>query len=44
MTKMNFFEFIFDFIVDSTDKFTADTTQLMDDIKTVIDCLTPLKV
>lgn len=44
LTKMNFFEFIFDFLMDNSEKFAADTTQLIDDIKTVIDCLTPLKV
>lgn len=44
MTKMNFFEFIVDFLVNNNERMDTETKLLMDDIKTVIDCLTPLKV
>ncbi|XP_037051205.1 uncharacterized protein LOC119085071 [Bradysia coprophila] len=44
MTKMNFFEFIFDFLVKNSDKTEGDAAQLIIEVKTVIDCLTPLKL
>lgn len=44
LTKMNFFEFIYEFLVNNNERLDPDTSQLVDEIKTVIDCLTPLKV
>ncbi|KAJ6641539.1 E3 SUMO-protein ligase ZBED1 [Pseudolycoriella hygida] len=44
MTKMNFFEFILEFLMNNNSRVDIDATQLMDDIRTVIDCLTPLKL
>lgn len=44
MTKMNFFEFIADFLEKNSERIDADTTELINDIKTLIECLAPLKV
>lgn len=44
MTKMNFFEFILDFLVKNSERIDSDAAQLIIDVKTVIDSLNPLKV